>query len=333
MDSEAVAATFTSAAVDALSHYPLAARSVELVSLSENVTFRVDALDGASYVLRLHRPGYHSLPELSSERVWLRALAEAGIAAPVPVTATDGRDYVPVRVAGIGEHRFAGVTHWIEGEIVASILGEASDISLVERCFAQLGSLMAALHNQASGWSPPPSYTRHSLDADGLMGEAPFWGRFWEHPELSKPERDVLVAARDAIYQAMERYGQDPATFSMIHADLHHSNLLVNGNQLTVIDFDDAGWGWHQYDMAVTLFHSMESPNFEAARRAFFDGYRSQRAISDQALALVPMFQLVRGLAIIGWKHQRPEVEWPPGAFDSVKTWVLTECASFEPPC
>jgi hypothetical protein len=41
----------------------------------------------------------------------------------------------------------------------------------------------------------------------------------------------------------------------------------------------------------------------------------------------------VRGLAIIGWKHQRPEVEWPPGAFDSVKTWVLTECASFEPPC
>ncbi len=130
----------------------------------------------------------------------------------------------------------------------------------------------------------------------------------------------------------LERYGRDPATFSMIHADLHHHNVLVDGERLTVIDFDDAGFGWHQYDIAVALYHSQATSNVAAVERAFVDGYRAKRAISDEALALVPMFQLIRGVAIIGWKHLRPEVEWPDGMFDRIKAGVMSGCATFEPP-
>ena len=63
----------------------------------------------------------------------------------------------------------------------------------------------------------------------------------------------MLLATRAQIRRALDRYGRDPATFSLIHADLHHANLLVNDRDLSIIDFDDAGFGWHQYDIAVAL--------------------------------------------------------------------------------
>jgi Ser/Thr protein kinase RdoA (MazF antagonist) len=301
--------------------------------MNENVTFRVKDRAGASYVLRLHRPGYHDLTELNGERVWLRALAAAGIGVPSPVRATDGRDYVPVFVAATGETRYTGLTRWIEGEIVAEVLQRTDDGRVVEQYFAQLGSIMSSMHNQASGWSAPSSFTRHAFDANGLMGENPFWGRFWEHDELTVDERHTLLAARRLIHGALVRYGRDPQTYSMIHADLHHHNVLVDGERLTVIDFDDAGFGWHQYDIAVAFYHSRTTPNFAGVERAFLDSYRARRAITDEALALVPMFQLIRGMALIGWKHLRPEVEWPDGRFEQIKAGVMSQCATFEPPC
>ena len=75
MDNETVDRTFTPAAHAALKAFPIDAQDLTLVSLSENVTFRVtDGRDGRAYVFRLHRPGYHTLEELVSERAWIRAL-------------------------------------------------------------------------------------------------------------------------------------------------------------------------------------------------------------------------------------------------------------------
>ena len=59
--------------------------------LAENVTFKVTDRAGSAYVLRLHRPGYHTLDELVSERAWIRGLAEAGIDVPTGLPARDGR--------------------------------------------------------------------------------------------------------------------------------------------------------------------------------------------------------------------------------------------------
>jgi Ser/Thr protein kinase RdoA (MazF antagonist) len=256
------------------------------------------------------------------------------------VPTLSGDDYVPVCIPATGETRYAGLTRWIDGCVVGELLHSEGRRGL-ERYFAQLGTIMATLHNQASGWSPPATFKRHAFDVDGLMGEAPFWGRFWEHDALTTEEREILLGTRERIVDALKRYGRDPMTFSMIHADLHLDNLVANGPHLTVIDFDDAGFGWHQYDMAVALFHShpggLADTDSTAGTahldRAFFDSYRATRPISDEALLLVGMFQLIRGMVLIGWKHQRPEVQWPAGTFERIKSGVLAGCATFESPC
>src|SRR5436190_18703761 len=122
MDKEAIGRTFMPAAQVALKSFPIDAGDLTLVSMAENVTFKVTDREGGAYVLRLHRPGYHTLDELVSERAWIRALAEAGIDVPDAVAARDGRDYVAVTIPATGEQRYAGMLRWTEGRLLSDVL-------------------------------------------------------------------------------------------------------------------------------------------------------------------------------------------------------------------
>lgn len=331
MDNKTVDRTYGPAARAALKAFPIDARDLTLVSLSENVTFRVtDGRDGMSYVLRLHRPGYHTLEELVSERAWIRALAEAGIDVPEAVMTRDGQDYVPVTIPATGEQRYAGLASWTEGRLLSDVLAETSDQRRIEESFKQLGAITAAMHNQASAWRPPPGFTRHALDSDGLMGMAPHWGEFWEHRSLSAGERSLLLDVRRRMHEMLSRLSRDPSAYSVIHADMHPGNIVVDGDRLTVIDFDDAGYGWHQYDIATALTHWQTRPNADEIERAFLTGYRAIRSVPDEALSLIPQFRLIRWMATIGWFHQRPEVDRPSAIFDERKAWVLERCAALQ---
>jgi len=306
--------------------FGLARGALSLVAVSENVTFRVDAPDGDAYVLRLHRPGYHTLAELDSERAWTAALAGAGMAVPRGVTTNGGRHYVEV-VAADGERRYAGVTRWIEGTPLGRVLRAAEAHEYLPH-FDAIGAIAATLHNQSSGWAAPAGFTRHAFDVDGLFGETPFWGRFWDSPLLSRVERRLVVRTRDAIGAALTGYGADARTYSLIHADLHFGNVLVDGDRLAVIDFDDCGFGWHQYELAVVLFgHPAE--RFDAHFASLLRGYRRVRAFPDEDAALVPMFVVVRALALLGWIEQRPE-HHHPGAVEAHKERACTLCESLD---
>jgi len=333
MDEAAAKAAFEPAAREALKAFGVEPAALAFANVSENVTFRVtDARDGAVYVLRLHRPWYHSFEELTSEHLWTHALTEAGVVVPRPVPTLSGGDYVRVAIESTGERRWAGLSRWIGGEVLFDVMGRETDPAVGERHFERLGEIVAAMHNQATAWTPPPAFKRHSLDADGLMGEAPFWGPFWDHAGLTAGDRSVLMAARERIHAALLRHGQDAATYSVIHADLHPGNVLIDGDHLAVIDFDDTGFGWHQYDLAVALVHQRTHAHFAGFRDACVRGYRRVRGISDEALKLLPMFMLIRGMVQIGWLHQRPELG-TPASFAENKDRICAQAEAFEPPC
>ena len=304
LDAEAMAQ-------QALEAWGLQSATCKLVSAVENIVFRVEPDDGQPLVLRLHRSWYHSLEELVSERLWTRALSECGISAPVPVRALDGHDYVLVEDSPSGEARYAGMSQWVEGEILDHVIARSSDLAPY---FRRLGQLAARIHNQASGWEVPSGFTRHSLDADGFMGTSPFWGPFWASPDLTANEKARLEHLRRTIHDLLLQLGTGPATYSMIHADLHPRNLVVDGEHLHVIDFDDAGFGWHTYELAVGLFSYQGHPRFPEIMDAVFEGYRETRPLDAESATLLPVFLLVRALALIGWLADRPEVAKPGAA-------------------
>ena len=44
----------------------------------------------------------------------------------------------------------------------------------------------------------------------------------------------------------------------MIHADMHSQNVLIQEDKLSVIDFDDAGFGWYGFDLAVAVWDRLD---------------------------------------------------------------------------
>jgi len=326
--ADASVEALTAAAREALAAFGVRADRLTLASRSENITFRAEALGGDAFSLRLHRPGYHTLEELNSERVWTRALGEAGHAVPEGVETSDGRAFVPVDIAG-GETRLAGMTRWIDGEVLADVLKHEGETAPLADYFAKLGEIAAVLHAHSETWRPPAGFTRHAVDAEGLMSEAPHWGAFWDHAAVTPAERALMTATRERLHRALARLPRDPLCFGMIHADLHHGNLLVSDDRLTMIDFDDAAFGWYLYDLAVSLGAYEARADFTDLQAALLRGYRARRPLGAEAEALLPMFLLARRLAVIGWLHQRPEID-PGPRLAELKTLALAGCLAFE---
>ena len=99
-----------------------------------------------------------------------------------------------------------------------------------------------------------------------------------------------------------------PGEFGMIHSDLHLGNLMADGDSLTMIDFDDAGFGWFAHELAVALHPVLEEPWEDDARSALIDGYRTVHPLSAADEASIDTFVTMRSLMIIGWLDARREL-------------------------
>jgi Ser/Thr protein kinase RdoA (MazF antagonist) len=81
--------------------------------------------------------------------------------------------------------------------------------------------------------------------------------------------------------------------------------------------------------LASALIEDGFAPGFEAVRAALLDGYREHRPLAMRDVEMLPAFQLIRGMATIGWFHQRPE-HAGSDFFEEEKNWVIAECDSNE---
>jgi Ser/Thr protein kinase RdoA (MazF antagonist) len=140
-----------------------------------------------------------------------------------------------------------------------------------------------------------------------------------------------LLSTRARVRAALDRLPRTPDSFGMIHSDLHPANLIVDADRLTAIDFDDAAFGWFVSDLAAALVGCQDRDDFPALQAALVDGYRAQRPIAEATLALIPLFLLIRGLSLLGWMHQRPEVDWRQ-RFAETRQVVCRQCEAFQDP-
>lgn len=326
MTSESVETWYQPAALQALESFPVDIEDIGLIAHSENVTFRVSVHGSdTDYVLRLHRPGYNTLEELDSERLWTRKLCEAGISVPASLRTRHGKHFVLTDIPAAGEQRYAGMTNWMEGTPLNEYLESTTDREERQGIFRRIGEIAATAHNQTVDWTAPPGFTRRTLDIDGLLGEAPHWGRFWEHTALSAADRRLLRRARDKLRAALGTYGRNAENFGLIHADLHAENIVYRHGKLSLIDFDDSAYGWHMYDIASALFEEQHVADFDALRAALLDGYRSVRPLASRDIDILRTFMLIRGMAIVGWFHERPE-HAGSDFFEDVKHQVIRQC-------
>lgn len=275
-----------------------AGTDLRLIRARENAVYEMRLRDGARAALRLHRTGYQGAAAIRSELWWCAELARAGLAVPTPLPASGGDLLVTLSTG-----RFASVLGWVEGEPLgmAGVPLPGTDAQQQDWHFA-LGRLIAQVHQATDALILPADFTRPGWDIDGLVGDAPFWGRFWDHPFATTEQAARLRAAREFLRERLMVYADQGGDFGLIHADVLRENILVNEGSLSLIDFDDAGLGFRLYDLGTVMSQNQAQENRVALRNALIAGYATLRPVDAK---MVDVFTLARCCASVGWTMPR----------------------------
>jgi len=285
----------------ALPLWGLDGSQVELAAARENQVYRVDC-GAQSYALRLHRPGYRNDDELRSELVWMAAVAKNGTKVPEPRLSKN--DLYLHEVGGFQ----VSVLSWLNGSTFRQAVDTWPTDKLIPVYFS-LGQEMAKFHTGLDRWQVPKDFTRWSWDREGLLGETPVWGRFWENPTLEAPDRELLYQFRiEADRELKSR--EAGLDYGLIHADLLSDNVMIDGDVVQFIDFDDGGFGFRLFDLATTLVKLLGRADYDLLKGALLDGYQSARAID---LSAFDLFVALRCVTYVGWIADRLD---EPGALE-----------------
>jgi Ser/Thr protein kinase RdoA (MazF antagonist) len=291
----------------ALARWKLPDQQPKLIKYRENAVFRVTLENGAAAALRLHRPGYHSQDALSSELVWMAHLRRCGVSVPEPLPTPDGALLVCLDEDRVGQ-QYADLIGWVDGEPLG-VSGKPLERTHTELAvvFANIGSEMARLHDAADQFVQPRDFVRPFWNGEGLVGDQPFWGRFWDCVRLDPADRDFLGALRGRLSSELVSIDGE-LSHGLIHADLVRENILINGDRVTFIDFDDCGFGFRLFDLATAFLRNRGEPDYPTIEQSLLAGYLAIRPGMKRELRHLPLFLLLRAVTYIGWAGARPEL-------------------------
>jgi len=280
--------------------WPAAAgRTVTLINVSENHTFRLDRAGEPPVVLRVHRPGYQSANTILSELEWLSALRrDTGMPVPQALPGGDGR--LVQSVGGAEGERNAVLFAHVPGR-------EPLPMDDLGDLFETLGGLAATAHRQASAFRPSPGFERQVWTAAAILDGRGPWGDWRLAPGAAGPHAAPLERLARHLHDELDRYGSTPERFGLIHADMRLANLLVDGDHVTLIDFDDCGFCWFMYDFAAATSFFEDSPAIPELRRRWLAGYTRVRPLAPADVDILDAMVLLRRLALLAFIGSHPE--------------------------
>ena len=287
----------------AISHYAIpAAVEIKMINLSENATFRLQAADGRIWALRVHRQGYHTHAAIASELAWSMALRREGVAVtPQPIAGING-EIIQV----VGETHSASARH-----VVLSVWEVGSEPKIdqeLTKPFETLGEVAARMHVHAKNWQPPAGFERFTWNFETSLGEiAPHWGRWRDGIGVDAAKQVIFSRTVDLIGHRLKTYGKDPQRFGLVHGDLRLANLLIDGDEVKVIDFDDCGFSWFMYDAATPVSFHEHTPQVPELIEAWKTGYRRVAKLDRADENEIPTFVMLRRLLLMAWIGTRRE--------------------------
>mgnify|MGYP006086208123 FL=1 len=286
-------------------------KKISLPLQSENAIFKIEDSNGNNFALRISKEDRHHLSKFNSEYLWMSYLAERGLVVPRAMLSIKNKVFEKIEGVTSSETVLACLLSWLEGQQLSSLLSGFKKKD-AQQIYKSLGKVIANLHEAAVEWDVPKEFSRPSFDVDGLLGEAPLWGKFWEVRSIDSGDRMELSLIKDKLKIALEGLGKEDDLFGIIHADLHSENILVNNEDLAIIDFDNLAFGWFGFDLAGALWDRLDvsanGGHFETAQEAMIEGYLQERPDAHEIINSIPVFLLMRTLMLISWIDNRPEL-------------------------
>jgi Ser/Thr protein kinase RdoA (MazF antagonist) len=249
-----------------------------------NDTFALRAGD-RRFVVRLSVRRARGPADVEAETAFLAYLDAAGVPVAAPVPARDGTLFGSVD-APEGPRPVV---------VFRAAPGRRPDGDAPEDARAQ-GITLARVHAAAADY-PALEDGIYRLDLDHLLRRPV--ARILGVEGLSEATRAYLPALEQRLADRVAAI--DGMTMTRCHGDCHGGNACIDAGTATLFDFDDGGFGFLAYDLAVHLWAQV---SFGRRRHrmwhAFIEGYRSVRAIEAPDFAAVSVFTPIRHLWLLG---------------------------------
>jgi len=257
-----------------------------------NDSYLVEAARGR-HVLRVYRAGWRTADEIAYEVAALEHLGRKGVAVALPVRRRGGEvvDWLP---APEGIRAAVLFTHAPGRELDGS--SEES---------RRYGRAVASIHAATDDFET--GHRRFALDLDHLLTRPLAAIRpFLRHRPA---DLDAIERLADIVRRGVAALPAGELDRGFCHGDFHGDNAHIEGDTVTMFDFDCCGPGWRAYDIAVFRWRWGEDEAGEARWAAFLEGYRSERPIGEADLAAVPLFVVARAIWLRGL-HAANTADW-----------------------
>ncbi len=268
---------------------------VHHLKYSENFTYCLESeREKKKYVLRVNRPGYHSLEELKGELLWMKALRRDTDLLMADVLSGSDGEYIQRLVFDSSEDYVCTLFSFVEGEGIRGM--EPERLISYQR---KIGAITAKLHLHSMSWNKDQHLPRFHWDLEDLFGEGARWGDWSLNTELTPEQRELFGQTVEIGRGRLLDYGKSSDRYGLIHSDLNINNILIQGDQVKVLDFDDCGYGWFLYDLSTAVLEYDDT--LEEMIQAWLEGYETVRLLSEKDKAEIDTFVILRKIVRMGW--------------------------------
>lgn len=256
-------------------------------------TYMVEA-SGIQFILRVYRSTHRSLLHIIGEIKLLQALKEAKVSISYPIT--DSLGEAIQKLEAVEGERYAVLFSFAHGRVIRS---------LNENQLRVLGNEMARFHNISSTIKLEEERWNFDLDTTVFKPLAQLRSAFKENVE----EYTWLCEMAYHVEKKMSQVNTSEFSKGYCHFDFLPKNFHFDNDTVTFFDFDFMGYGWLVNDIMSFWQHLMldvytgrtTQQAADDSYRIFLEGYRLNRAIREQELAVIPYLSLGFWLFYMGF--------------------------------
>jgi Ser/Thr protein kinase RdoA (MazF antagonist) len=230
--------------------------------------------------------------QIRAELHYVNYLADHGVRVSRPL---------PSRAGNLVESIAAGGICFVVASFVKGVGMRVPDNSYryrddapIAEYFQNWGAVLGQMHALSKAYTPP-----------GGAAVRPEWFALSRCGEIDERVPGRFPAVRERFHDLVARVRALPKgrdAYGLIHGDFNDGNFTVDysNGDMTVFDFDDAGYFWFVYELACAWESGVGRTMFRplAERRAFMDhyfdqvmaGYTHWNTLSDAWLARIPLF-------------------------------------------
>ncbi len=264
---------FDNVAKLAIEKYDLQFQELNFLAEETNVLYKLSDDKGKHYLLKIFQDHSSVLDDNLLEVYVMNLVSQrGGVSIPSILSSKDGTKIQTINIEDGPPIRVAIYT-WLEGE---DLDGNEND----ER-FIQLGELTARLHVATYGENIPETFSPkrwHNVfyfQKDKVVFKESEYQCF-----LSREYHEIMDRIIPYLNERLSAYYQvNQENLQLIHSDLNPWNVLVNGNAMHIIDFEDILLGLPLHDIANLLYYYRyeEEIDYDHVKRLFFEGYEKIR--------------------------------------------------------